>query len=42
MGDMPDPFDVLTAISQTERTDAESKFIASEARVAVYALMHGR
>lgn len=42
MDDLPDPLEILVQISETERADAESKFIAAEARVAVHATTHGR
>jgi hypothetical protein len=42
MEDTTDPLEALRAISETNRTDAESIFIAAEARVAVHAGVHGR
>jgi len=42
MDDTPDPLEVLVDIGETERIDAESRFIAAEANVAIKALMSGR
>ena len=42
MDDMPDALEVLNEISETERTDATSRFLAAEATIAVDALMSGR
>jgi hypothetical protein len=42
MDHLPDPLGILVQISETQRTDAESKFIAAEAGVGAHALTHGR
>jgi hypothetical protein len=42
VAEIPDPLKMLVDISKTERTDAESRFVAAEAGVAGYALVHAR